>query len=213
MPLPILYSFRRCPYAMRARAALLASGIAVELREVVLRDKPAAMLTASPKGSVPVLVLPDGKVIDESWDIMLWALHQYDPHGWLGQNECYLQAALPWLNENDTTFKRNLDRYKYPERFPEQTQTDYRSAGELFLLKLEQSLKPYLLGSSFTLADATVLPFVRQFTAVDANWFFQAPYPAVSAWLNEFTASEAFTKVMQKFPVWKEGDELCIFSA
>jgi len=213
MPLPILYSFRRCPYAMRARAALIASGVGVELREVVLRDKPAAMLVASPKGSVPVLILPNGKVIEESWDIMLWALRQNDPLGWLGPDESYLQAALPWLNENDTTFKYNLDRYKYPERFPEQTQTDYRRAGESFLQQLEQSLKPYLLGSSFTLADAAVLPFVRQFAAVDAEWFAHGPYPAVRAWLNEFTASEAFVILMQKFPAWKDGDEVRIFNA
>lgn len=198
---------------MRARAALIASGVSVELREVVLRDKPAAMLAASPKGSVPVLILPDGKVIEESWDIMLWALRQNDPQGWLGQDECHLLAALPWLNENDTTFKHALDRYKYPERFPEQTQTDYRRAGEAFLLQLEQSLKPYLLGSSFTLADAAVLPFVRQFAAVDAEWFAQAPYPAVRAWLNEFTASDSFSILMQKFPAWQAGDELRIFSA
>ena len=157
MPIPILYSFRRCPYAMRARAAIIASGICVELREVMLRDKPAAMLAASPKGSVPVLVLregdgeavgyppavsiphpacwiadclplvyplrvlPENKVIDESWDIMLWALRLHDPQGWLGTDECHMQAAWSWVVENDSTFKHNLDRYKYPDKFPEKT--------------------------------------------------------------------------------------------
>lgn len=213
MPLPILYSFRRCPYAMRTRAALIASGIGVELREVELRNKPAAMLAASPKGSVPVLVLPDGKVIDESWDIMLWALRQHDPHQWLGKDECHAQATLPWLTENDTTFKYNLDHYKYPERFPGQPQATYRSAGEQFLQRLEQRLSatPFLLGETFTLADAALLPFVRQFAAVDNDWFATAPYPAVRAWLKPFTSSELFALVMQKFPVWQPGDEAVFF--
>jgi glutathione S-transferase len=213
MTLPILYSFRRCPYAMRARAALVVSGIGVELREVELRNKPAAMLAASPKGSVPVLVLPEGKVIDESWDIMLWALRQHDPHGWLGKDECHAQASLPWVIENDTTFKDNLDRYKYPERFPEQPQSAYRIAGERFLQRLEQRLSatPYLLGATFTLADAALLPFVRQFAAVDTGWFATTPYHALHAWLEQFTASELFALVMQKFPVWHPGDELVTF--
>ena len=213
MPLPILYSFRRCPYAMRARAALIASGVTVELREVELRDKSSAMLAASPKGSVPVLVLPDGEVIDESWDIMLWALKQHDPQAWSGNDGCHSQAALPLVTENDTTFKHNLDRYKYPERFPGQPQSAYRSAGEQFLQQLEQRLcaTPCLLGETFTLADAALLPFVRQFAAVDADWFSAAPYPALRAWLEKFTSSELFALVMRKFPVWQPGNEPVIF--
>ncbi len=219
VPLAILYSFRRCPYAMRARAALIASGIRVELREVELRDKPAAMLAASPKGSVPVLVLPEGKVIDESWDIMLWALRQHDPHGWLGphewqgMDECHVQAALPWVIANDTTFKSNLDRYKYPERYPEQPQSVYRAAGEQFLQQLEQRLvaTPYLLGETFTLADAALLPFVRQFSATDADWFAAAPYPALRAWLERYSSSELFAWVMQKFPVWQPDNTAIVF--
>ena len=232
MPFPILYSFRRCPYAMRARAALIASGITVELREVELRDKPAAMLAASPKGSVPVLVLregdgeavghppayplrvlPDEKVIDESWDIMLWALRQHDPQAWLGKDDCHAQAALTLVIENDTTFKHNLDRYKYPERFPGQPQSAYRIAGEQFLQQLEQRLSttPCLLGETFTLADAALLPFVRQFSAIDSDWFATAPYPALRAWLEQFTSSELFSLVMQKFPVWQPGNEPVTF--
>jgi glutathione S-transferase len=205
MSLPILYSFRRCPYAMRARAALISSGIAVELREVVLRDKPAAMLAASPKGSVPVLVLPDGRVIDESWDIMLWALRRHDAQDWLGKDELYAQAALPLVIENDTSFKRALDRYKYPERFPEHPQDFYRVQGEEFLQRLESHLHitPYLLGERMSIADAALLPFVRQFVSVDSHWFSTAPYPALRASLEAFTSSELFAKVMQKFPVWQ----------
>ncbi len=218
MPLPILYTYRRCPYAMRARAAIIASGIRVELREVELRDKPGAMLAASPKGSVPVLVLregkvPGGQVIDESWDIMLWVLRQHDPHGWVGMDECHVQAALPWVIENDTTFKHNLDRYKYPERYPEQPQSEYRAAGEQFLQQLEQRLvvTPCVLGATFTLADAALLPFARQFAAVDDEWFATAPYPALRAWLERYTSSELFTSVMKRFPVWKPGDDPVIF--
>jgi glutathione S-transferase len=213
IPLPILYSFRRCPYAMRARAALIASGVTVELREVELRDKPAAMLAASAKGSVPVLVLDDGKVIDESWDIMLWALRQHDPQSWSGKDGCHAQAALPLVIESDTTFKHNLDRYKYPERFPGQPQSAYRSAGEQFLQQLEQRLcaTPYLLCETFTLADAALLPFVRQFAAVDAEWFATAPYPALRSWLEKFTSSELYSLVMRKFPAWQPGNEPVIF--
>ena len=207
MSLPILYSFRRCPYAMRARSALIASGISVELREVQLRDKPAAMLAASPKGSVPVLVLPDGQVIDESWDIMLWALRQHDPQDWLGVGERHMQSALPLVLENDTSFKRALDRYKYPERFPEHTQDFYRAAGKIFLQKLESRLcvTPYLLGDGLSIADAALLPFVRQFAAVDEAWFATSPYPALRAWMEKFTRSELFSAVMQKFSVWQPG--------
>ena len=202
---------------MRARAAIIASGIRVELREVVLRDKPAAMLAASLKGSVPVLVLRDGgekgSVIDESWDIMLWALRLHDPQGWLGTNECHVQAAWSWVVENDSTFKNNLDRYKYPERFPEQPQNAYRAACEQFIQQIEQRLSAtdYLLGKTFTLADVALLPFIRQFAAVDAVWFATAPYPAVGAWLEKFTRSELFAKVMPKFSVWQPGNEPIIF--
>jgi glutathione S-transferase len=198
---------------MRARAALIASGIRMELREVALRDKPATMLAASAKGSVPVLILPSGEVIDESWDIMLWALRQHDPQAWLGQDECHVQAALPWVIKNDTTFKHNLDRYKYPERFPELPQSAYRSAGEQFLRQIEQRLivTPCLLGETFTLADAALLPFIRQFAAVDSTWFATAPYPALRAWLERYISSELFAVVMRKHPVWQPGNEPVIF--
>ena len=204
MNLPILYTFRRCPYAMRARAALIQSSIPFELREVVLRAKPAAMLTASPKGSVPVLVLPDGRVIEQSWDIMLWALRHNDAQNWLGEHEDNLPAALPLVLENDTTFKRALDCYKYPERHLDQPQHFYRAQGEVFLQQLEARLNitAFLLGKEMSIADAALLPFVRQFAAVDAAWFPSAPYPKLRDWLDRFTTSELFAQVMQKFPVW-----------
>ncbi len=213
MNLPILYSFRRCPYAMRARAAIFASGINVELREIELRDKPEEMLAASPKGSVPVLVLPDGTVIDESWDIMLWALQRNDTYKWLGNDGDLIGPTLPLLEENDTSFKDNLDCYKYPERQPERSQTEHREAGEEFLQILEQRLEvtPFLLGARFTVADVVVLPFVRQFVAVDTDWFEQAPYPALREWLARYLEADLFTKVMEKFPVWTPGQPPILF--
>lgn len=215
MSLPILYSFRRCPYAMRARSALVAAGVSVELREVVLRDKPQDMLIASPKGSVPVLVLPDGRVIDESWDIMLWALRTRGAHPWLGEGERHVQAALPLLAENDSTFKRALDRYKYPERHPEHPQDLYRAQGAAFLQALEARLliTPCLLGEHMSIADAALLPFVRQFAAVDADWFSAAPYPHVRAWLEKYTGSELFACVMQRYPTWQTGNDPVILQA
>jgi glutathione S-transferase len=144
---------------------------------------------------------------------MLWALRQHDPRAWLGKDECHARAALPWVIENDTTFKHNLDRYKYPERFPELPQSEYRAACERFLQQLEQRLctSRYLLGETFTLADAAVLPFIRQFAATDAGWFATAPYPALRMWLERFTSSELFALLMQKFPVWQPGDEPIVF--
>lgn len=212
--LPVLYSFRRCPYAMRARLALYTSGVTVELREVALRDKPASMLAASPKGSVPVLVLLDGCVIDESWEIMQWALHQHDPDGWLGKNDCYADAATPLIIENDTTFKNHLDRYKYADRYPEHPQIYYRSAAEIFLQQLENRLRAthFLLGDAMSIADVAIYPFIRQFSEVDKNWFAQAPYSSLQRWLEIFLGSERFAAVMKKCPVWHPGDPPVIMS-
>lgn len=205
---PVLYSFRRCPYAMRARLALYASGVAIELREVELRNKPESLLAASPKGSVPVLVLPDGQVIDESWEIMLWALHQHDPDGWLGENDAYVNTATPLIIENDTAFKRNLDRYKYPDRHPEHPHIHYRTQAEIFLQRLEDRLHatPCLLGETLSIADAAVFPFIRQFAEVDKNWFAQAPYASLRRWLKIFLDSESYDAVMTKYPPWQPGD-------
>lgn len=210
---PVLYSFRRCPYAMRARLALHASGITVELREVILGNKPEDMLAASPKGSVPVLVLPDRQVIDESWDIMLWALHQHDPDGWLGKNDACVAAAIPLIAENDTTFKHSLDRYKYPGRYPEHAPEHYRAQAEGFVQSLENRLirTSYLLGNTFTIADAGVFPFIRQFAAVDQDWFAGAPYPELRRWVNIISGEESFAAIMKKYPPWQPGDTPLIF--
>jgi glutathione S-transferase len=205
--LPILYSFRRCPYAIRARLALQVSATPYELREVQLRDKPAVMLAASPKGSVPVLVLPDGRVIDESWDIMQWVLQTHDPENWLGQDGAYLAAATPLVAINDGHFKQALDRYKYANRHPEHSQSDYRAAGEEFFRVLETRLQAhrYLLGDACSIADAALIPFVRQFAAVDQAWFDQAPYPKLRLWIEALIASDLFNAAMQKHAVWQHG--------
>lgn len=202
MVLPILYSYRRCPYAMRARMALSVAGNAVEIREISLRDKPAHMLQVSPKGTVPVLVLQDGQVIEQSLDIMLWALQQHDPEGWLQRDNTQCQQLI---EVNDGTFKQALDRYKYPERFPEQQQTLYRAQGEVFLQQLEDALQaqPYLLGQRASVADVAIFPFIRQFSAVDAAWFSQSPYIALRRWLNDWVESDLFASIMQKYPVYQ----------
>jgi len=198
---------------MRARMALHASGVAVELREITLRDKPDQMLAASPKGSVPVLVLPDGSVIDESWDIMLWALRQHAPENWLGDNEAYLAATLALLAVNDGSFKVALDRYKYADRHPEQSREYYRAQGEVFLQSLESNLQAtrYLLADRPSIADAAIFPFVRQFAGVDADWFTQAPYPMLRIWLTEMLSTARFADVMRKFVPWKTADEPVFF--
>jgi len=210
--LPVLYSFRRCPYAMRARLALKAAGVPVALREVVLRDKPAELLAASPKGTVPVLVLPTGEVIDQSLDIMRWALVLHDPQGWLppdGSREAALTQH--WLASNDGMFKALLDRYKYPERHPEHPASHWcEQALAQHLQPLEALWQaqggPHLLGPRPGLLDAALMPFVRQFALVDAAWWAQAPLPGLQQWLAQWLASPLFDSVMLRWPVWRTGD-------
>ncbi|WP_421523011.1 glutathione S-transferase [Pseudomonas yamanorum] len=192
----VLYSFRRCPYAMRARMALRYSGVAVQIIEVSLKAKPAEMLALSPKGTVPVLSV-DGRVIDESLAIMGWALAQSDPEGWLLEDDGATQALI---EENDQGFKYQLDRYKYAERYPEQPMEQYRAEGEVFLSKLEGLLaqREYLLAGHLSLADVALAPFVRQFAHVDREWFGRAPYPRLQAWLQRFLESPLFIATMAK---------------
>jgi glutathione S-transferase len=174
MKYPILYSFRRCPYAMRARLALAASGIKTELREVVLKDKPAELLAVSPKATVPVLQTETGRVIDESIDIMRWALDKRDPLNWYQTLDRRQQIQCDELiANNDGDFKYYLDRYKYADRYPEHPESYYREQGEKTLQNLESLLKENgcLLTEKWTLADIALLPFVRQFALVDKDWF------------------------------------------
>jgi glutathione S-transferase len=208
MSAPVLYSFRRCPYAMRARLSLQASGIAVELREIALKDKPDALLLASPKGTVPVLVLPEGRVIEQSLDIMLWALQQNDPQGWLPHDASALDDALTCIAINDGPFKHALDRYKYPARFALADGLAYRDEGALTMQLWEQRLtaQPYLSGTHSGLLDAAIAPFVRQFAHTDKAWFAAQHWPQLQRWLAAFEASPALAAVMEKVPAWRASD-------
>ena len=208
--LPVLFSFRRCPYAIRARLALAVSGISYELREVSLKDKPAQMLAASPKSTVPVLVLPSGQVIDESLSIMRWALEQHDPENWLKNGP--IEKMLELVEGNDGPFKYVLDRYKYPNRFLQESNGDtaafalaQRESGARWLETLEARLSAgWLFGDQASLADMSCLPFVRQFAHTDAAWFGAQPWARLQAWLARFEASALFEGVMGKHAVWRE---------
>lgn len=196
----LLYSFRRCPYAMRARMAVAYSGVPVELIEVSLKAKPPEMLERSPKGTVPVLVLDD-QVLEQSLDIMRWALAQHDPDDWSMASDPEAQRQIADLiAENDTGFKTDLDHYKYAVRHPEFTQAEYRARGEVFLNKLEGLLsdRDFLVTDHLTLADIALAPFVRQFCGVDPDGFWQAPYPRLQAWLAGFLESGLFKQAMKK---------------
>ncbi len=205
---PILYSFRRCPYAMRGRMAIAASGVNVRLREILLRDKPEQMLEASPKGTVPVLVLGD-RVIDESIDVMRWALEQNDPEGWLT-----VKDAEDLIEENDGPFKHHLDRYKYSTRYEGADAKEHRTEGFKFLAKLEAQLAdtPYLYGDNRSLADIAIFPFVRQFRIADMEWFDESDIPNVRRWLKTMIDSALFQSVMKKYPLWKETGEEITFN-
>lgn len=191
-----LYSFRRCPYAMRARMALRYCAVPVEIVEVSLKAKPAEMLAISPKGTVPVLDA-GGQVIDESLEIMRWALAQHDLQGWLLGGDPRIAELI---EANDQVFKVHLNRYKYAERYPEQPMEVYRAEGALFLQRLDELLtdREYLLADHLSLADVALLPFVRQFAHVDREWFAQTPYVRLQAWLQRFLESELFTAIMKK---------------
>jgi glutathione S-transferase len=223
--LPRLYSFRRCPYAIRARMALAYARICYELREVSLKNKPQEMLTISPKGTTPVLQLFDqdrhpqeSMVLEESLDIMHWALNQDDPAGWQNLSDRHLAIAQELININDTTFKKFLDRYKYPQRFPEQTQEFYRQGAEEFLQLLEVRLGEmdgqvrFLFGDRPTMADTAIFPFVRQFAHVDRDWFDRSPYIFLQQWLRWYENSGLFAVVMQKFPVWESGQPAVVIA-
>jgi glutathione S-transferase len=208
-PLPVLYSFRRCPYAMRARMALGIAGIACELREVVLRDRPPEMLALSAKGTVPVLHLPDGRVIDESLDVMHWALAHHDPLGWLG-------ATNPhgWVTLFDGEFKHHLDRYKYASRYDGAEATTHREAARGLLAQVEPHLESGWIGRAHPgFADIAVLPFVRQYRIADPVWFdTELGLPHVQKWLAAFLDLPLFNSVMEKYERWTSDHAGVIFA-
>ena len=200
---PIFYSFRRCPYAMRARLALLAADQRVELREVLLRDKAPEFLATSPSATVPCLKVGD-TVLDESLDIMKWALARNDPDGWLTMPD----AGHALIEEADGPFKDALDRTKYANRYPGTDAQAQRAIAHEFLRKLDAvvAVKPWLFGDHPSLADMAILPFVRQFANIDRPLFDAQPWPNLIRWLDAFLVSDIFTRIMPKFPVWKSED-------
>ncbi len=196
---------------MRARLGLLFAELPVELREITLKNKPAQMLAISPKGTVPVLQMCDGTVIEESREIMVWALEQQDPQGLLDAKVRTQANAL--IEQNDNEFKHWLDRYKYADRYLEMTQAEYRQQGEAFLQVLEEKLtqKPYLLGDNATIADIGIMPFIRQFAHVDRDVFYSLPYPHLQRWLQHWLEHAFFLQAMTKFHPWQEGDDVVVF--
>ena len=203
---PLLYSFRRCPFAIRARLALLASDTICIIREVKLSEKPVEMLSASPKATVPVLVLANS-VIEQSLDIMRWALTQNDPAGWLDREDTHL------IKTNDGPFKHHLDRTKYPERHGADPNT-HRAACLDLLCPLEDRLAatPYLCGDAMSVTDAAILPFVRQFASIDRGWFNARPLPHVQHWLDKLVTSNLFDAAMVRLKPWRAGDANIFFS-
>ncbi|MGB0958875.1 MAG: glutathione S-transferase [Halocynthiibacter sp.] len=205
---PILYSFRRCPYAMRARLAIQSAEIECELREIVLRDKHPLFLETSPKGTVPVVV-DDTRVIDESLDVMFWALRQNDPEGWLRN----LEAAQNLIAECDGPFKTALDRYKYDTRYKDANAAEEREKAAQFLRKLDGLLEgqDFLMGGRACLADMAIITFVRQFANTDRAWFDSQPWPNLIRWLEVFLASDRFNAIMHKYVKWEDTHPIVVF--
>jgi glutathione S-transferase len=208
MSLPILYSFRRCPYAMRARCALLYAKIPYEHREIELRQKPKSMLRISPKGTVPVLCTQQQDVIDESLDVMYWALAQHDPDKWLPvRGSLQWQQMEYWIGINDGPFKVLLDIYKYPERHPSYDREEvFQQAMELYLFPLNAILEKqaFLLGEHVSMLDIALMPFVRQFVGVDSKKVHETPINKLLEWLNFFILSDLFHTAMAKYPLWRD---------
>lgn len=223
MTLPVLYSLRHCPFAMRARIAIFKSKQPVELRDVKLANKPAAMLKASPKGTVPILVLSASKVIDESLDVMLWSLNQSDPDNLLFNDQrgqglhetANLSDLLRFIQVYDDEFKACLERYKCAKRYHEANLHECRQACEVYIKDIEQRLgeHTYVYGEDESLADIAIFPFIRQFAKVERQWYVQSSYTNVKRWLNAYLQSAMFNKVMAPYPIWQEGSEPVIFSA
>lgn len=210
--LPILYSLQHCPYAMRARLGILLAEQSVLIRAVVTKNKPAEMLALSPKGTVPVLVIQKPKltIVDESIDIMLWALKLNDPQDILQAGDpSKLNTMLELIKRNDKEFKPNLEIYKRGRRFHKASEVADRQSCEAFIAELESKLhsSDYFVGDKPSLADYALLPFVRQFARVDRKWYLQSPYPSLRGWLNRHLQMPLFTKAMAKYPLWLDSRE------
>jgi glutathione S-transferase len=214
--LPILYSLRNCPYAMRARLAIFKAKQTVLLRDLVLSNKPEEMLAVSPKATVPVIVLANGTVIEESLEVMLWALQETDPADLLDyQQEGALSAMLLLINEFDNDFKTCLEAYKCAKRYQEDNVAECRTVCQQYIQQLEQRLTAhsFLMSDKESLADIALIPFIRQFARIERQWYLQSPYPMVRQWLNRYLQSSVFTKVMAKHPLWVDEREDVLFGA
>lgn len=214
MSLPILYSLRQCPYAMRARIGLLLAKQPVLLRDIVMTNIPDEMFAASPKGEVPTLVLNDSSVIDESLDIMIWALKQSDPSNLLySHKENAFEEMLTIISRNDNEFVEALKKYKAASRYHDSTEISYRKKCESFISYIEESLDEheYIFGDSPSLADYAILPFIRQFSRVDRKWYLSSPYPKLREWLERQFQNPIFSKAMKKYPQWLDTKEDIIF--
>ena len=205
---PILYTFRRCPYAMRARFAIRSSKIIVEIREIKLQEKPPEFLKLSPKGTVPVLITNSGEVLEESLDIIYWALNKNDPHKWLARGKLENQDINKLLDDLINIFKPNLDKYKYPSRFYGVDQFLHRDRNLCFLKKLNSYLEnnKSLNCKHLSLLDYSIFPFVRQFRNVDQEWFDKLNFNLLNNWLNQIIDSDDFSSIMKKFKKWKPND-------
>lgn len=226
--LPILYSLRNCPYAMRARIAIFKSQQTLLLRDIVLSDKPDEMLQASPKGTVPVVVLSNGKVIEESLEVMLWVLNESDPGDLLHKHSHRINAVhndtvaenslanmLIFIDEFDRGFKTALEQYKCAKRYKENNLAECRQLCEGYIQRLEEALNQhlYITSDQESLVDIALLPFIRQFARVERQWYLQSPYPKLKQWLNSYLQSPMFTKVMAKYPLWQESKERVLFGS
>lgn len=213
MTLPILYSLRHCPFAMRARLAIFKSQRAVELRDVKLTNKPAAMLKASPKGTVPILVVSASRVIDESLDVMLWCLGESDPDNLLRSSIVELSDLLAFIDIYDSEFKPSIERYKCAKRYHETNLEACRNDCEVYIQDLERRLSEhaFVMGEDESLVDIAILPFIRQFAKVERQWYVQSSYKNLKRWLNNYLQSALFNKVMAPYQIWEEGNEPVIF--
>lgn len=212
--LPILYSLRRCPYAMRGRMGIALSKQQVLLREIVTKDKPSELLASSPKGTVPVLVLPDGQIIEQSLDVMNWALQQNDPQDLLrSSNPALSQQVHQLIKVNDDEFIGHLEKYRASVRYRNIDTEQHRQACEGFISKLEALLtdQAYFFGETPSLADFAVMPFVSQFVRVEKKWFVQSEYQNVGRWLRAHLESKLYTQVMKQYPLWNETKQDCLF--
>ena len=208
--IPILFSFRRCPYAMRARIAIKLCSLECEIREINLKLKNKEFLELSPKGTVPVLVLPDDKIIEESMDIIHWAISNNDPYNLKLKNLEIYNKDMELISIFDNEFKYHLDRYKYNSRYKGINKEEHKYKARDLLVNLNNSLKEkqWLNGENISISDISILPFIRQYRIADIKWFDEKlELPNINRWLDKFLNSKIFNNVMKKYKIWETTDQ------